>query len=502
MLSLIGRMAVRAAPHARNAVGSIASRVASGARGFARAVGSGVAAVGGYIGRALMGRNSGPDGGGNQNDPGANAFVDTSTTESRGTQLAVSGSQPSPVGGLGNEQPRNNQDGFASAAVLALLRSIDSGIKNLREQIQINAATAASAMNNQKDKKTPLLYRAPNTMGFGVGMLGLIAGSVLLSGRVRGETPENNNQTPSETQPQVTPQPRVNPDIAGPANENTQQLEEGLGMAPAPNPSALQQPPTVENRQPFRNDLSQLNNLLEETREIQREHASRSRNPRQNSLTARLVASAENSLNALRQEYDRGNSDQEQISALRDEFMRNIRAARQSLNITVTPEPQTPEIPQDATPAAPDATPGPQSSVEDGLVNVVANRDIDLTTDSLGESKNSYIDYMVAAMSNTSKIAVASESASLTLKDIISGSEDNVSRKLNAIQVNNPMSQGGGAPVIINAGGGDARPAVVPVPAQQNTPAPSPGTGGILIGYRSHPMLVNEPRSPAAISHP
>ena len=511
MLPLLGRMAANAAAGARPALGRIASnvanRVSNGVTSLARGAGRVLSGLGGFL-LGGRGRNNSP--GQNDNDrqyDGSYAYGDRSVNEGRGNQLAVSGVQPTPVYGVGNEQRGNG--GLTDSSVIAILRSIDSNIRALRSDMHhSNAQSEASMRPRSYPRPIRDMRGVGSSIGFGIGMLGVAANSILNgSGEAQAGTPgENQTPTPPETPSVVTP--RENSAIAVPNNQTAEELQQDIGVAPAPDLSALPQAQTPEARQPYQNDISQLTSALNEISGQAREYMSRSRNPRHNTTIGASIRLAEGNLNALRQQYERGNPDAEVVAELRRQLLANIASIRNQIGGNITPQSQTREIP-DASPA-PDnnQTPGPQSSVMDDMVNVVSNPGIDYYTNdgdtNVQNIKNTYANYLMSALNAKDSPLQVNNNIDLIKRQILDVSEDNVARKLNAIQVANPVGQqGSGAPIIINNGGNDAAPAIIPVASgQNNTPAPSPGTGGILVAYKSHPMLANEPRSPAFFSHP
>lgn len=494
---------------------SIISGLATGVRGAAGRVSSVARATGQRISNTLgrarnwarnigagaVGYGAGSQQGGSSNNDLDEEFLqngDYGATQSRSTQL-VALNQPIETGGGFSEG--SGIKGTFDPAITQILRSIDSNIRAMRDSLNLISAQNTAYNNPSKPpKKPPNLERRGVLLNTGLGLLGVAAGNMT---NPSAQRPNEANE-PAPGQPhQVPPQgSTVNPaepapQIASATGSTDETLQQNLGLQPAPNNDVLSQPPTAQNRTAHIVDISQLRNAVTQTRNSLQEN---NRNPRQNTVILRIISGAENNITELERLYNTQNPDMDAITDLRRQILERLQSARNYITPSVTPQQDNRTLPTPPTQAPEntnDSVPGPQSSIDRNELETNVNNRMEnyYQTYSNAISDNRNNNYFNASSNNLT----VNGNRDLTSMDIISGNEnDNVAKRLESIQIKNDAS-----PIIIQNNNGESTPTIIQQPPQQqNTPAPSPGAGDIIIGYKSHPMLINEPRSPAFFSHP
>lgn len=489
---------------------AITSRLIGAGAGAARSAWGAARSVGRGIGRSIAGLGRaasriGLPGGSSSRTNGNEVdeeFIGSSdySNESRSRQLVALNT---PIESTSGFSESGSGKGTFDPAVIQILRSIDSNIRSMRDSINMISATNAAARGPASDYRPRRPFQGAYAVT-GLGLLGLGAGQVL-GGGVGSQRPhENGEPAPGQPHPNPPAGSTINPaepapQITGATGSTNDTLQQNLGLTPAPNNDVLSQPPTAQNRTAHIVDIAQLRSAVNQTRESLQAN---NRNPRQNSVVMRIISDAENNVTELERLYQSQNPDMDAITDLRRQILERLQSARNYITPSVTPQQdnRTLPTPPTATPESTnDAVPGPQSSNETDpsfMQTIINNRMEDYYNSYSGAVSNRDNNNYFSQSDNRMTV---NGSRDLTDMDILSGNEDNVAKRLEAIQTKNDAT-----PIIIQSGGGESAPTIIQQSPQRqnNTPAPSPGTGDINIGYKSHPMLINEPRSPAFFSHP
>ncbi len=504
---VVGAGAAGAIAGAARGAASIGSRILAYGRSAIRGMttGGAGATAGALAGAATAGSRPQP------------TTVDPVIAESendRVSRLVGTSEQPAAASVAQQDSPS-----YGSAAMIAILRSIDSNIKNLNDNIR-NMAPTPSRMATYSAQSA---RNRGDMAGFGIGLAGLALANIPTA---ENNTPEENRenrqrqveQLGSAAQERTARREQIQQEIQRETpNITAEQLETqttqraisefqtNLNVPAGPSAEVLQSTDNEARMSAINADEERLRTLMTETNNRVRELIRTSRTPASNSLTRKMQA-ANNAFNALSVQY-RERQSPDVIALAREDLLGMVNDIKRMLdqpvpasaerrrevpganpgNQETTPniEPQTPAI------EPPVPTPISQTTPNQIMSAVPASSNINASIEGSNRQQqypslrtNDYVRQNPEALRIASADAARiNEESSLRRVETVASTSSNTNR-----------------PVIIapQISAGNQAPPPAPMPMQQQNGAPSPGTGApIQLSYRSHPMMVHESRSPA-----